>query len=297
MSESYYIEDNFNNQFFIAGEWIALAPGNFGAPPIAYQVSQNYNQHGEKVLGYTLTPRIIALELYSPSAEDESDYFRKRADLLKFLRPDRAPFEFVVTRDNGDIFSLDVRPDTGLLFEPQPPEDGRPEHIDVVLTLVAHYPIWLRKDVTISSPAAISDDNTPVPTPIPTLIGLGGNLYTTGALTYNGTWETYPIITLTGAYTLAIITNTFNGVTIIMNAVIAGGVKRILTLDPNNLSIVDGDGVSKITELGQDSNLLDFTILPTEVKNGVAQAIDVRLEASDGSSAFKLEYNERYYGI
>lgn len=297
MSEAYYIDDVFGNRFQMAGDWIPLSPGNFGAPPIAYQTVQNFNQDGEKVLGYVLTPRIIALQLYRAQTFDLTEYNEKRAEILRFLRPDRAPFIFVVTRDNADSFSLTIRPDTGLLFGPVPVEDGNLTNIDEAITLIAHDPIWFATDEVSESPTVTVDNHMEIPTPIPTEIGLGGGLFSTGSINYGGTWQTYPTITLTGAYTIAILTNTFTGVSVTLDAPVGDLLQRILTLDPNNLSVVDGNGVNKVSEVSADSNLIDFAIFPDSILNGSTQSIEIRLESAGVNAAVTIAYNERFYGI
>jgi len=134
------------------------------------------------------------------------------------------------------------------------------------------------------------------PITFPITFGTSDTFLTTGTITYQGTWRSYPIITLNGPYDRAVITNVEAGVALFMSVAIAAGEQRIIDLTPGSQSIVDANGVNKFSDLGAGSNLIDFAIYPDPEVSGGVQTITVQLVGQVGGSA-SISYYERYFGL
>jgi hypothetical protein len=297
--ESYSLTDLRGNVFRMDGSLFVLSAGNFGAPPTSYQTRKRYQATGESVLGYQISPRLLSFNLYNPTEERRSDYWAARAEVLAFIRSNRGRLTLTIGFANGNKRSIYVRPDSGLEFAPPEPDEGLQDYFDQAINLIAHDPIWFDPSAASVSPVAATNEEMAIPTMVPTPIGSSGDYFDTGALSYPGTWETYPRIVLDGPFNTATLRCIFMNATIQILSPCATGDSRIITLNPDELSVVDSEGNSKVTELSVDSNLMDFKIVPeSELGAGESQSIlCIMTGAVPGTSAFTLEYNERYYGI
>jgi hypothetical protein len=297
--ENYTLTDSRGRVYRMDGSLFVLSAGNFGAPPTSYQTRKRFQAIGERVLGYQIAPRLLSFNLYKPSQERRSDYWAARAEVLAFIRANRGRLTLSVGFANGNKRSIYVRPDSGLEFAPPEADEGVQDYFDQAINLIAHDPIRFDPETSSLSPIASTSAETAVPTIVPTPIGSSGDYFDTGAIDYNGTWETYPTLTLQGPFNTATIVCDFMGATIQILSPCATGDSRIITLYPDELSVQDSAGNSKFTELSTDTNLLDFKLVPaSELDTGEEQSIRcIMTGAVPGTSSFTVAYNERYYGI
>lgn len=270
--------------------------GGYGAPPTDWQTRRGYQQHGVTEVGYTLGQRTITIDLLYRAAVDRQDYWDHRARIHDFLRPNRnGPLQLTLRTPDGSQRTLTVRADPGAIF---PGERDNHWQLEESLAFVAFDPIWFDPDTASIDLSSATADNLVFPITFPIQFGAGGLTLSTGVIAYAGTWKEYPVITLTGPYTTAIITNQATAVSLQMTVAILAGAQRIIDLTPGNISVVDASGKNKFSELGPDSNLVDFNLRPDpEVADG-QQEITVNFTGgSAGVSAASLDYNERYFAI
>ncbi len=270
--------------------------GGYGAPPIDFQTAPNLSRVGLIERNYTLLARPIVLELWVKHAETLDSYWDNRARLHDLLRPNRGgPMTLTIQLPNGARRSIDVRANPGLQFSAEPNNSWL---IEESLELLAHSPIWYdeTEESFISSGVFINELIFPITFPIQ--FGYSFVTATTGAFVYAGTWETYPVITLTGPYTLAEIVNVVTGAQINMITPIGIGETRIITLEPGNIMITDGAGVLKFGDLDPESNLVQFQIKPVpEAPGGVNEIIAIMLGGIVGTSALTITFQNRYFGV
>lgn len=270
---------------------------NFGAPPTEFQTRRGYRQDGVTEINYNLLPRPITVSVYHPHAQDRAAYWDLRQRLLDFLRPNRGgPLLYKVIRADGSERALTVRADPGLTLPTVPTRNSW--DIEETITFIAHDPLWFDPTETTPTISTNAGDELSFPADVPLEFGIIGVQFTTGTLTYVGTWKTYPTLTLIGPYTSCAIYNRITGASLAFTTNITAGERRIIDLTPGNQSVINGDGDNKFSELTPYSNLIDFYIQGELGPNGTAHKLDaVFVGGSAGQSNFILDFYTRYFGI
>lgn len=274
-----------------------LAYGNFGAPPTNFITRQGYKQHGVSEVDYLLGPRTVSISLWRRAACSRDEYWANRAELLDFLRPNRGgPLTLTLRQPGGAQRSLMVHADPGLVFPPNV-EDNHWQ-VEETLDFVAFDPIWFDPSTVTLTPVSANDQELVFPIDFPIIFGTAGLLFSTGNIAYTGTWRSYPTLILTGPYTSARIEQLTLDVTIELTVPISAAQRRTITLTPGAQSVVDENGQSAFSELGPNSNLIDFYLAPDPEAAGGINVIRAQLfGGTAGVSAFQMTYNRRYFGI
>lgn len=274
-----------------------IAYGNLGAPDTSYITRRGYLQNGETEVALTLGTRTISTELWHSPACDRQTYWDYRAALHEYLRPNRnGPLTFTIQTPNGNERSIVVRADPGLTFPSQSNDNSW--NIRENLDFLAFDPLFFDAAETTISMTASTQLQLIFPITFPITFGTSDEFLTTGAITYTGTWKSYPIITITGPYTRANIQHVELGINISLSVAILAGESRIINLKPGAQSITDGSGNNKFSDLGAGSDLVDFAILPDPEITGGIQTITVQLvDGVAGVSTATIEYFNRYFAL
>lgn len=289
---------------FFSGEFFCQAFGGFGMPPISYQTRQGYRQQGSSVVAFTLSERPIQLSIVTTTNQLRSEFWRERSRILDYLRPNRGTdglgneLTLTVRRDDDTKRSIKCRYNGGLEFGDSDIQ-ANDFMVNEVIRLQAFNPIWYDSAVVASAPSASVDTDLVFPITFPITFGSDGAIFITGNLTYEGTWRSYPTITIQGPYSTARLENTATGAVITLLVSIGVTEQRIITLSEEGFSIVDGLGTSKFNELGEGSNLVGMDIRPdSELATGVTQQLKATLvNGVSGQSTVTFEYFSRYIGI
>lgn len=274
-----------------------LAYGNLGAPPTQFITRRGYKQNGATEIDFLLDPRTISVELWHSPACSRQDYWDVRKELHDFLRPNRnGPITFTLQTPNGNLRSIIVRADPGLVFPAQ--NNNNNWNVQEQMDFIAFSPLFFNFAVSTTALSSTTQTQLVFPITFPITFGTSDVFLTTGSITYLGTWKSYPIITLTGPYTRAVISNVEAGVALFMSVAIAAGEQRIIDLTPGAQSIEDANGVNKFSDLGAGSNLIDFAIYPDpEVAGGIQNITVQMVGGTPGTSVASISYYERYFGL
>lgn len=269
--------------------------GNLGAPPTQFITRTGYKQHGSTEVDYLLQVRTVTAELWHSPACDRQQYWDIRAELHNFLRPNRGgPLTFTIRTPNGDMRSIILRADPGLVL---PPSQSNDWNIIEQLDFLAFNPILFDAEATVLTLTGATQVQLVFPITFPISFGTSNEQFTTGPITYTGTWKEYPTITLDGPYDSAIITNQATGVSIFMSTPILVSQQRIIDLTPGAQRIVDQDGVNRFSELGPGSNLVEFNLRPDPEVPGGIQEITIKLIGGTSDSGASVTYRNRYFAI
>jgi hypothetical protein len=287
--KEFHVPDEDNRFLFYAG---------YGAPPIEYLTRRSYKQHGATKVDYLLSPRAVTVQLWKKAACSRLAYWQNRAALHDLLRPNRGgSFQFVLTIPGGTKRAIYLDANPGATFTNEVDNNW---DIDETLEFIAYDPVWFDPTVVtyIASTTASADLVFPITFNTTRItFGIAGLQFDT-AITYDGTWVTYPTITLTGPYSSASVMNLTTGIRLTLNVAIAAGESRIITLNPQSLSVVDGTGADKFSDLGELTNLVDFNIRPDpEVAGGIQTIQTIFLGSSAGVTTVQIAYNKRYFAI
>jgi hypothetical protein len=283
--------------FFTDGDFRLSAYGNLGAAPTQFITRRGYRQNGSTEVDLLLTERTISIEIVRSAECDRQTYWDNRSALHEFLRPNRnGPITFTLRTPNGDLRSIIVRADPGATF-PSAPNDNS-WLIDAPMDFIAFNPLFFNSAQASIALSSSVQTELVFPITFPISFGTSGVYLTTGSITYLGTWKSYPIITLTGPYTRAVMTNQQTGVVIYLSVAILAGEQRIIDLTPGAQSIIDQNGDNKFSDLGAGSNLIDFAILPDPEVAGGIQEITIQLvDGVNGTSSASIAYYEWYFAL
>lgn len=286
------------NTLVLVNDYVKLlAYGNLGAPDTQYITRRGYLQDGSTEIDYTLSPRTISAELWRSNACDRQTYWDYRKELHDFLRPNRnGALTFTLQTPNGNQRSIIVRADPGLTFPSQANDNSW--NIKEQFDFIAFNPLFFNATQSVVTLSSAVQTQLVFPITFSISFGTSDIYLTTGLITYQGTWETFPIITLTGPYTRAVITNQQTGAMITMSVAILAGESRIIDLTPGSQSITDSSGNNKFSDLGVGANLVGFVIAPDPEVAGGIQEITVQLvNGTNGVSTATISYYERYFAL
>lgn len=278
------------------GERFATAYGGFGAPPTTFVTNTNWRAHNAFERGLTFEPTTITLTLHQITPATRSLYWAARAELIDLLRQNRGgPLTLTIQTPGGVSRSLAVYADPGAQFAARDPGDDA-WLIEEELSLTAFTPLWY--DPARKTVAAVRDATGGLTFPItfPITFGAGGVRYTM-AVPYAGTFESFPTITLTGPYSYVAVRSDSVDATFALATPISAGQQRIISLDPQNRTIVDGAGVDCMSELEDGFDLVHFRLVPPPYSPNGAQIIIAQMQGSTLASAASLAYYDRFIGL
>lgn len=287
MQTSYSITNSKGKTILLNDGYLNITSfGSLGSPNFEYQNFTGYLQDGFNVIGYRLTEKTLSLNI----AIDLLDIRRlstERDNLYKFFSPECNPFTFSITSTNNVTKYIDGLYIQNILSSEYTPNSPV---INENVIFNCSKPYWKSNLKTISK---VDNTNPQLVFPItfPISFGVSGKIYNFSA-SNNSSYKVYPIITLTGEYSLAEIQDVNKNIKIYLEVGITTGTKRILTLEPSSLSFVDAFGVSKFNEIGINSNLSNFFTEPYSNIN-----INVTLFGIDAFTDAQISYNETYLGF
>ena len=271
--------------------------GGFGLAPLHRITQRGTFQQGDFDTDFRLDPRVLSLPLLV-MASDLSDHYQKRDALLKIFTPSNSAATLTISvgvpLGTDFVRSITVVTLGGLTFDHVP---GAGYDIRFIVQLRAADPTWYDPaGVTVPVSAAIAGTPTPIPKIYPVTYGvstLSGNTQ----ISYDGSWQTYPVITATGPITGLLITNQSTGALISVPGVIPAGRTWTFNLLYGYKTVTDDLGVNQIAAVTAASDLATFAILPApNVPDGV-NIVTVAGTGTTGTSATSLFYFNRYVGV
>ncbi|MEO8608918.1 MAG: hypothetical protein ABI690_13585 [Chloroflexota bacterium] len=285
------IRIEFDNQVFAL-----RSSGNWGAPPTSFITRQGYKQHGVTEVDFQLQTRDLPLQIYRVGECDRQIYWDNRAELLNFLRPNRGgPLTLTVQTPDGLSRSILVRANPGTTF--QAAQNDNSFSVDEEVEFLAFSPLWFDEESTTLTMTAAVQQNLIFPITFPISFGTSVVFLSSGLIQYVGSWSEYPILTLTGPYDSVTIFNEQTDAAIYMNTPLAAGSQRILDLTPGSQRITDGSGNNKFSDLGPNSDLVNFNLRPDPEVAGGQQEITIGFQGGTSQSAAQMSYRNRYFGI
>ncbi len=274
----------------------------FGTPPIQYVTQRGPFQDGETVKGFFLRPRIIRL-LIRQMFCNRSEWWTGRAEILNEIRPNRQasasaalPGQLQIIETDGTARELDVYIQSGPRFEPRSGRRWDEWAFQEVLRFIAYDPV-ARDPTEVTATFAINPaDELTFPITFPIEFA-SSTIDETLNVTYPGTWNTFPTITIVGPMTNPRIDNVTTGEKIELSSAIAAGRTVTITLAEGNKTVVDDLGTNLIGTVTTDSDLATFHLaVDPEAPLGVNE-LRVRGTNLTGASSVSLAYFVRYFGF
>lgn len=302
LGEVQAITSTDNKSLVLSGDFRLLAFAGYGSAEVQWQTRQGYRQTGQTVIGYSVQPRGISITITTEQQISREDFWRNRSLLLEYFRPNRG------TDDRGNELTLTLIMANGTrraikaYYNGGLELDGDEDNNFIIngsISLTCFNPIWYDPYAISVTPEPSSDVDLVFPIEFPIEFGLDGLAFITDDLAYEGTWRSYPKITLVGPYSSATLENTATGIAFQLGVAISEGESRIIELSEEGFSIVDQNGTSKFNELVSGANLVGFNIRPaSELAVGTEQTLKtILVNGSEGISSTTYEYHNRYWGI
>lgn len=117
-------------------------------------------------------------------------------------------------------------------------------------------------------------------------------------ITYSGSFVEYPVITITGPITDAVLTNVSTGETLDFTGItIAGGTSYTIDCRFGYKTVKNSAGTNKIADLTSDSDLATFHLAPAPEVSGGANAITLTGTSTDSNTQVTVAYYNRYVGM
>ncbi len=302
--ESYISPDGVEYPFHTPhnlGRWIVSQSG-WGTPPIEYITQRGPFQHGVTVKDFFLQPRVIQL-LIRQAFCDRDEWWDGRAALLNEIRPNRQTISTAVVPGrlqrclpDGTLRAIEVFISDGPRFEQRVVNTWDEWAFQEVLRFIAHDPVIFdptRNDVNFT---IVLDSELVFPITFPITFG-PGEADDTLNINYVGTWESLPIIVITGPIDEPRIDNLTTGEKLQFSIDIDPGQVVTIDLSYGSKTVVDQAGNNLIGGLTADSDLATFHIAPDpEAPLGVNQ---MRLQGmhATGVTDIEIRYFDRYFGI
>lgn len=276
-----------------------------GTPPISYLVSRGPLQDGATLRGFRLDPRAyIMLVRWQGCSRDQ--YWQMRARLLDRVRPNRQVIGSLnpyILRKYLIVNGAQVKRDLYVMIESGPEFVGRtPAQWDEngfseTLRWVAYDPTWYDGSATVITVTPTSTDQLVFPITFPIVFGMG-IISHSQAVTYSGTWATYPTLTINGPVGGPSITNTTTGEVIHLDTyTVALGEQVTIDLAYGAKTITNNYGDNLIPYLSSSSDLSTWHLEPAPGAPGGVNTISFGGSGATGSTQFGITYAARYYGI
>lgn len=284
MSSVDWIVDNTTYALSGRTPYAFISLTGLGLPPVRRIKERGPQQHGSTDVGFLLDERMLNLALLiTGSTLELVDTYRD--DLARMLKPRTTAGKLRVTRDDGELRQIDCHV-AGVVDFPNTLQERIGASQMVVVQFEAADPIWY--DPTLINVIFDVSDNVSgveIPLMIPFLYSAATELDAVESLSYDGDWETFPTIYITGPANDLVITNGTTGKKLDFTGHnIGSGDIYEIDLRYGYKTVTDDTGTRQNAALTDDSNLVDWSLVPgvndihVEIASGLTAATLIRIE-------------------
>lgn len=271
-----------------------------GMPSLVRLSERGPSQHGDTDIGFLLEPRSISyiFGIFAPGNIMDSRYLdTARMLLLARFRPARDPVTLRYNRANGDVFQIDGHFMDGMQF-------GSAERIPGTwyqrfsVNFKMNDPIWYspyEESVTFTND--LWTGGLAVPAAVP--LTVGASEYRSGSIPiyYDGTWETYPDLRITGPISNPVIVHEGLDLRLPFEGNVQQGQYWDILLSSGSKRVVDHEGNSVMRYLSDPNNLDTFRIAADpDVTSGINN-ISMTGTRANALTSLRITYTNRYIGI
>lgn len=263
-----------------------------GMSPLHRLSDRSPAQHGVTDRGFRLDPRMISLvlQLMAAPGASYSDLDDGRDTLAQIFVPRDTAMTFTYTKDNGAVRAIACHTAGDLMFGRAAPE-GLFQRVAV--KLAAPDPLFYDPtQVAVTFGASSAASGMAIPWQIPWKLG-ATSLNQSRAITYAGTFKTFPVVRITGPVTSPVITNTVTGDKLdFTGTTISSG--NYYIIDCENGTVVDQAGANQISKLTTDSDLTTFSLAAHPDAPGGVNTFTVAGTSVSSVTEVHLTYYTRY---
>ena len=268
--------------------------GGFGLAPLERVRERGPLQHGDTDVGFELMARRLRLGLFV-DAGSYDDLITRRNALIGIFTPTTTPLQLRLRLDDGRRRQIDCHYSGGLDFDSK---DREGFGVKSVIELYCPDPTWYDPTaITATYSLGGGGSGFAVPTAVPTSIG-ASTADVLAAITYAGTWLSYPTVRIIGPVTDAIVTNQSTGEKLDFTGVTIGaGDWYEIDTRYGYKTVRDAGGVNRIANLTSDSNLATFHLAVHPEVSGGANSIRIQGSGITSASQVVITYYTRYAGV
>lgn len=252
--------------------------------PVTYETARGYGQHGESVLGWHLTPRVIRFQ-WTDDALTRNAWWTRRQTIINRLRPNVGKVTYRITLPDGNRRDIDGWLQSGLDLGGSDDGLGLSPSFQLSCPDPAFYDP-AEQSVTFT---ATDWDDLGFPIGFPIAFG-GGYIFASAAVNYTGTWRSYPTFTITGPYTWMRIYNVTTGKGFRLTVAKLASDTITIDLSPGNLSVQDQDGNPLFDEV--DGQLANWYLAEGQTNNVVISSYE-----DDANTSVTMSYTRRYIAL
>ncbi len=275
-------------------EFIFQEESDFGMADVRRLTEAGPMQHGVTDVGFRLESRKFRLKL-ATNSDDAETLDARRDKLLAIFKPRNTAMAIRKTRANGALRQIDCHFSSGMSFRSA---DRKGMTQVEVIELVAPDPTFY-DPTAVAVPFGLTGGggSFTVPLAIPWNVG-SSVLDQTKAIPYAGSWLAYPIVTIYGPITNAVIVNEtadlkldFTGVTI------DAGAYYVIDTRYGYKTVTKHDGTNKVADLTDDSDLATFHLAADPDAPGGINSVRVTGTAVTAATQVYMSYYTRYVGV
>ena len=272
-----------------------LEVADLGHAPLERHTERGPNQHGDTDTGFRLLPRVFSIVVML-RGEDADEVFSERARLIRIFKTSRVQLALRFTFEDGSQRQIDCVTVGGLDLR-RDGKAGKTQKTAVMLR--AANPLFY--DPVSSGAVTINlgggSGGFTIPTPVPTSVG-SSTADASQALTYDGTWESNPVIRITGPITSPVITNETTGdVLDFTGTTISAGSYYDIDTRYGYKTVYSESGVNKISTLLDTSDLATFALQPDPDAADGINVISVTGTGTNADTRVDLTFFDWYVGI
>lgn len=287
--------------------FVTLYEGD-GIPNIDFGVTSGPYQHGQTVTEARLLPRTIDMVIYQKGC-DRAARWAMRSLLDGILRPNRtdmnnpSPGTLRRTFNNGTVRDLDVFVSKGPLYRFNGADGWSQNSIVETLRFTAFNPVLYDPEQQVENVADFSNSPSSItnlifPFTFPFVFGV---TYITVSkilsFVYNGNWEEYPKILITGPATdLSIIHQSLGDVISFDGYTIPAGTTVTLDLTYAHKTAIDNFGVSWLGKISDDSTLGTFRLESDPIVPNSLNSFAISCTLGTADTTIEMQYKNRYIG-
>lgn len=256
-------------------------------------------QQGSSVLSQRLNERGITFTLRHNGCT-KSDYLGNRSTWVDYLRENRKPLFspepgqliwHYIENDTYKSRALDVYFDDGMIFSPSPAGVWDEFSITEQLSFTAHDPI-IYDPTLVSITYNAFDSELILPMTFPFVLG---GYEKSATISYSGTWETYPTITLNGPLKNVSIINLSTNKRINYAGEVAQDNPVTFDLSYDNKTVTDS--CDNDVSYNASGDIGNFSIQCAPLVTGGTNNLMLYAEGMDLTASIVLSYYTRYRGI
>lgn len=290
----YFNQDYFNSSDATFPVYLVGSIG-WGLTPSHQLTQRGPFQQGDTYVGFRLDPRVFQIPIVVP-ASSSTEMMTRRAKLFNVFRMGDDEVQLRVQWIDGATTyerSIVGHIVGGLTMD----TDSTSYNIKASIQIKANDPTWFDTYGTyVQLSGTVAGTPTPYPKPYPVPYGATAIDQST-AITYDGTWDSYPIIQATGPITNLTMVDTL-GHQIVVSGTIPAGDTWTFDLTYGKYTVTNSAGANQFGALSINSDLVNWRIYA--VSDAVPAGVNTVSISGTGTtidSLVTLFFYTRYIGV